>query len=528
MEQLTGMDAAFLYLERPNAPLHIGGLAIYDPSTAPNGKVRFKEILRFTEERLHLARTFRQRLVKVPLGVDHPYWIEDPNFDLEYHIRHIALPAPGDWRQLCIVASRIYARPLDMERPLWEYTIIEGLDNVAGVPKGSYAILTKIHHCAIDGMSGIDIMNAVHTMAPDDVSVAPPRQPWVADKIPSGAELLARAQVNNVRQPIRLASVAARTAPGVAKAVRGMISGAVKAPTPPNRVPKTRFSKNLSSHRVIENRTFTLEDIRDIKSRRTGTTVNDAVLAIVGGALRKYLQSKNDLPERSLVAMAPVSTRAQEEKDSMGNQVSAMSIALGTDIKDPIERMAFTHEGAAAQKVFTNAIGARQLTDYTKFSPAVLTGLAARLTGQMGINPPFNTVVTNVPGPQIPLYSVGARMVTHIGLGCPVDGMGIFHAIGSYCGNMTIAVTACRDALPDPEFYAACLDEAFGELKATTVKRPQAKKKANGAKRKTAAKKAPRSKIRATTVKRKSASPRAKSSPARKKRTAKSASAPRS
>ncbi len=522
MEQLTGMDAAFLYMERPNAPLHIGGLAIYDPSTAPGGSMRFKEIIQFTEERMHLARTFRQRLVRVPLGVDHPYWIEDPNFDIEYHIRHIALPAPGDWRQLCIVASRIYSRPLDMDRPLWEYTVIEGLDNVAGVPKGSYAILSKIHHCAIDGMSGIDMMNAVHTLSPNDFDVVPPKSPWVPDKIPSGAELLARAQVNNVRQPMRLANVAVKSTPSVAKALRNMARGSVKAPS--NRVPVTRFSKKVSPHRIIENRSFKLNDIREIKSRQPGATVNDAVLAIVGGALRNYLRSKNDLPDESLIAMAPVSTRADNEKDTMGNQVSAMSIALGTHLKDPMERMAFTHDTATAQKAFTHAIGARQLTDYAKYSPALLSGLAARLSGQFGINPPFNTVVTNVPGPQVPLYSGGSKMVANFGIGCPVDGMGIFHPIGSYCGEVTISVTACREMLPDPEFYAECIGEAFEELQATAIKRPglaakPAAKKAPAPKRKAAARKKSTGRVPRAAV--------AKAKTGRKKRPGKPAGAAR-
>ena len=167
MEQLQGMDSGFIALEQRNAPMHIGSILIYDPATAPDGFVRFKDLLRFYESRMPLSKTMRQRLAKVPFNIDYPYWIEDPDFDLEYHVRHIALPKPGDWRQLCIQAERLFARPLDLRRPPWEFTIVEGLDNVDGVPKGSYAVVTKVHHAAIDGMSGIDLMQAMHTMMPE-------------------------------------------------------------------------------------------------------------------------------------------------------------------------------------------------------------------------------------------------------------------------------------------------------------------------------------------------------------------------
>ena len=166
MEQLQGMDASFVALETPSSPMHIGSILIYDPSTAPGGFVRFKDILQFYRDRMQLSKTMRQKLVKVPFNVDYPYWVEDADFDLEYHVRHVALPKPGDWRQLCIQAARLFARPLDLSRPPWEFTVVEGLDNVPGVPKGSYAVVTKVHHAAIDGMSGIDLMQALHTPEP--------------------------------------------------------------------------------------------------------------------------------------------------------------------------------------------------------------------------------------------------------------------------------------------------------------------------------------------------------------------------
>ena len=192
MQQLSGMDASFLYAETPRAHMAGGGVAIYDPSTAPGGRVTFKGILNHIEERLHEARVFRQRLVRVPLDLDHPYWIEDPDFDLEFHVRHIALPAPGDWRQLCIQVARLVSRPLDLDRPLWELYVIEGLDNVAGVPRGSFALVTKVHHAAIDGMSGMEMTSAIHDDEPISTPSVP-EQAWRPGRVPTTSELLMRA-----------------------------------------------------------------------------------------------------------------------------------------------------------------------------------------------------------------------------------------------------------------------------------------------------------------------------------------------
>ena len=205
MDQLSPMDASFLYFETANAPMHIGGLTIYDQSTVEGGVLGFKRILENYETRLHLARSFRQRVVHVPMNLDHPYWIEDPNFDIEFHVRHIALPKPGNWRQLCIQVARLHARPLDISRPLWEFTVIEGLDQVEGLPPGSFGIMSKIHHAAIDGVSGAEIVAAIHDIAPD-ARPAPPEKPWVPERDPNVLELLSRTYINNLRQPFKRAS----------------------------------------------------------------------------------------------------------------------------------------------------------------------------------------------------------------------------------------------------------------------------------------------------------------------------------
>ena len=361
MRQLQGMDASFVALETRNSPMHIGSILIYDPATAPGGFVRFKDILAFFESRLQLSRTVRQRLVRVPFDLDYPYWIEDPDFDLEFHVRHVALPKPGDWRQLCIQAARIFARPLDLNRPPWEFTVVEGLDNIPGVAKGSFAMVTKVHHAAIDGMSGIDLMEAMHTLQPD----APPPEGadrWKPEKVPNPIELLGKSYLNAVTNPLKQLEVAAKAAPGLAKAIKGLVSkefnlsGEMVAP-------KTRFNRVISSHRVVEGRSFKLAEIKAIRELVPGSKVNDVFLAIVGGALRKYLLAKNDLPSKTLTAMAPISVRSAGEKGDMGNQVAAMIAPLGTHIDDPAERLAYVHSQTLNSKAMTDALGARNMTE---------------------------------------------------------------------------------------------------------------------------------------------------------------------
>lgn len=467
MRQLQGMDASFVALETKNSPMHIGSLLIYNPATAPGGFVRYKDILAFFESRLQLSRTVRQRLVRVPFDLDYPYWIEDPDFDLEYHVRHVALPKPGDWRQLCIQAARIFARPLDLTRPPWEFTIIEGIDGIEGVAKGSYAMVTKVHHAAIDGMSGIDLMEAMHTLDP---AAAPPASAdtWKPEKLPSPAELLGKSYFNAVTNPLKQFEAAAKAAPGLAKALKGIVakefdvSGEMIAP-------KSRFNKVISAHRVVEGRSVPLGDIKAIRALAPGAKVNDVFLAIIGGAMRKYLKSKNDLPDKTLTAMAPISVRSAGEKGDMGNQVAAMIAPLGTHIEDPVERLQFVHARTVNSKAMTDAIGARNMTEVSKVSPALYMSLGAQLYTRLGLanrmGPPFTTVVTNVPGPPVPIYSAGARLESMMGLICLTDGMGLAHVVQSYTDEATIAFTACRELMPDPEFYAECIEASFAELR---------------------------------------------------------------
>jgi WS/DGAT/MGAT family acyltransferase len=471
MEQLSGLDATFINMETRNSPTHIGGLYVYDQSSAPGGKVTFKGILANLESRLHLARCFRQKIVRVPFGLDHPYWIEDPNFDLEYHVRHIALPKPGDWRQLCIQVARLHARPLDLDKPLWEMTVIEGLDRVQGLPKGCFAVLTKVHHAAIDGVSGVEMTAATHDLEPEGTP-EPPVSEWVSENEPTLIELAMRGTVNNLQQPFRFAQILGEAAP---PAIRAYLEHAVSPPGEdrPTEVPRTRWNGKVSPHRAFEARGFSLAEVKQIRKRVEGTTVNDVILAVVGGALRKYLEHHMELPLETLSAFAPISTRTQGQSGTAGNQVSGMIVALHTDEPDPVVRLEKVYDATTSSKEMTEAVGARTMTDVTQTMPGALAGIAGRLVARTGLmsrlRPIAHCVVTNVPGPQVPLYFTGAEMVGSFGLGLPLEGIGLFNAVLSYNGAISIAVTGCREQMPDPGFYAECLEESFRELREAAV-----------------------------------------------------------
>ena len=465
MQQLSGMDAAFVYLESASQPMHIGSLAIYDQSTAPGGRVGFKDILEYFDARLHKARCLRQRLARVPFSLDQPYWIEDPDFDLEYHVRHIALPHPGDWRQLCIQAARLHARPLDMNKPLWEFTVVEGLDNVPGVPEGSFALISKVHHAAIDGVSGAELSAAVHDLSAA-ASVEAPDRPWLPDHLPTGLELLTRSALNTVKTPIRLARVVAWAAPSVARLTAAWLKNQARLNV---NVPRTRFNATVSPHRVFDGVCFNLEEIKSIKQTVDGATVNDVVVTIVGGALRKYLQSKSELPEDSLVAMAPISVRPDNKRESAGNLVTAMSLPIRTDIENPSKRLRAVGDESRQAKAVSSTLGLNLSNQLAEFLPSTISGLLVRAYGRAHLAermpPIYNTVITNVPGPDVPLYSMGSQLVANFGLGPVVHGLGLFQPVMSYNGTLTISAVSCREMMPDPSFYCECLQQSFDELK---------------------------------------------------------------
>ena len=473
MQQLSWTDDMMLRAETPATPLQIQMLLIYDPSTAPGGKVTFKGILEELDARLHLADVFRRRLTDLPGGLHRPYWVDDPNFDLEYHVRHIGLPQPGDWRQLCIQVARLHARQLDLRRPPWEITVIEGLNSVPGVPKGSFAIALKLHHCAVDGMASVQMMAALHDLAADSPRPAGPASPRRPGPVPSTADLLSRVAVNAALHPLRVGTVLASSAP---KAVRGLVAlpgklvggvvSGVGGGGVPSLPPKTRFNQTVSPHRVFEARFHDLADFKRIKASVPGSTVNDVALAYVGGALREYLNGHGELPDASLVAACPISLREAGDESSNGNVLFGRLQTLGTDIADPLERLDTIAEATAGSRSESGQSIRTQLVDLIATVPTSLLAVTAKAASVLPFSVPTvaNTTVTNVPGPTEPIFFSGARLVRAAGLGPLVAGLNLIHVVASYNGTLSISATADRDALPDPARYAECMEEAFQEL----------------------------------------------------------------
>lgn len=473
MQQLSWTDDMMLRAETPATPLQIQMLLIYDPSTAPGGKVTFKGILEEIDARLHLADVFRRRLTGLPGGLHRPYWVEDPNFDLEYHVRHIGLPQPGDWRQLCIQVARLHARQIDLRRPPWEITVIEGLNAVPGVPRGSFAMALKLHHCAVDGMASVQMIAAMHDLDADGPRPAGPDNPWRPDALPSNADLLSRTAINVALYPLRAGAVLASSAPKVvrgladlpAKLVGGVVSrvGGGGLPSFP---PKTRFNQTVSPHRVFEARFHDLADFKRIKASVPGATVNDVALAYVGGALREYLAGHGELPDESLVAACPISLRDSDDKSGKGNMVFGRLQSLGTDIADPIERLSSIAASTAGGRSGSDQSTGTQLLELIGTVPTSLLGITAKAASVLPLSGPTvaNTTVTNVPGPTEPIFFSGARLVRAAGLGPLVAGLNLIHVVASYNGTLSISATADRDALPDPATYAECMEKAFQEL----------------------------------------------------------------
>jgi WS/DGAT/MGAT family acyltransferase len=479
MRQLSEHDAAFIYSDSAHANSNVTLLHIYDQSTAPGGMLRFKQILAHVESRLGRLPVFREKIRRVPLDVDYPYWTEDESFDIEYHVRHIALPKPGDWRQFCIQAARIHARPLDLQRPLWEMYVIEGLDSFLDLPAGSFAVLLKIHHAAIDVARGNEITTLLHDIAADSPPPAPPA-PWFPEEAPGNLSLLLRAGFNVATFPLRMAQPLTRSWATVKSAARTFAGEFLGRP---QEFPLTRFNSEVSPHRVFETRRFALQDFKAIRGLADGATVNDVVLAVCAGGLRRYLELQGELPEESLVAAAPVAVRAAGGKKGEAGGPASFSwvrLELGTDIADPVERLAAIQALSSSSEVMAQAVSARELVDLAEHAPSAAIAVTSKMlrsaSALLGNWAPLaNCAITNVPGPQLPLYLQGARL-TYLSAIMPIsDGMGLVFSVTSYSEMIVISFTACYEQLPDPEIFAQCLRDSFQEY--LVLVRPAARRK---------------------------------------------------
>ena len=470
MRQLAPGDAFMLYTEQPGSPNHIGSLGIFDPSTAPGGAVTFEQLVDYYKARMHLGKSFRRRMVRVPFDLDDPWWVEDSTFDVEYHLRHTALPAPGDWKQLSTLVARLHSRPLDLSKPPLEAWKIEGLKAGEGVPKGSIGILVRVHHTAIDGVGGIELMSALFQLNPDD---PPPdvADTWHPDRVPSPWELLGRAALSNVNKPVRFARGLARAIPKAVRVTGQIRSREVKLPA--LMVPTTRFNAKVTPHRVFDSATFDLVDLKRIKASVPGATVNDAVITVCAGALRTFLGDLGELPEASLAAVVPMSLRTENEMGSEGNKVAQFFCDMHTDIAEPKARLEAVAETTKIAKGSQQALGAHALQQMSSVLPGALFGMALRANAEIGARSRstglLNTQISNIPGPPVPLYCAGAKMLGIYGLGPVVTGAALIHVIMSYCEKITFSFTSDREIMPDPAVYTSALVKSFEELREATL-----------------------------------------------------------
>lgn len=468
MRQLSGLDATFLHLETATTFGHVSGLSLYsrpssdfDPYTTV---YRRFEVLAGHVEPLHC------KLLDVPLGLDHPYWVVDDDFDLDYHVRHLGLAPPGDERQLADQVARIFGRALDRSRPLWEVYVIEGLAD------GRWALMTKFHHSAIDGGAGVVLLDMLTDATPDSRLELEP-VPIVPEVIPPATELLQRAMSKLATNPVRalrlqlrvtqgiVDSVGSPVASQITRRVRGAVRTATRRPDsenptavdrvrlPLSPAPPTPWNKTITSHRRFAMRSASLDTLKDLKTA-SGGTVNDVVMAICTGALRRYLIDHDALPDRPLRSLVPVSFRTGEEDVPWTNMVSGIIADLPTDCDDPIRRISLCHEAMEAAKRQFELLPADTIADGAQAASPLLATAATRLASRLRWADranllPNNVVISNVPGPRSPMWLDGARLENYIPISIVTDGMGLNITVHSYLDRLDFGLIACRELVPD-------------------------------------------------------------------------------
>lgn len=478
--QLSKQDAGFIYSDNAHANSNVTLLHIYDQTTASGGLVRFKQICEHVESRLNQLPVFRKKIHRVPFDLDHPYWIEDQAFDINYHVRHLALPKPGDWRQFCIQAARIHARRLDLQRPLWEMYVIEGLDSFLDLSPGSFAVLVKVHHAAIDVTHGNEITALMHDLSPQSSHPAP-AAPWFPSEAPGNTGLLVRAWLKAVTFPLRMAEPMMHS---LTKARAAFSTLAGEFMGRPHAFPMTRFNTEVSDQRVFDTRRFPLADFKTMRQLTPGATVNDAVLAVCAGGLRRYLVLHGELPEEVLVVATPVGVRKGAGTSGPGaigsTQFAWAQLPVGTHIADPVSRLAYICNASLSSDVMARAVSAPELQALAQRAPAAAMAVASKLlriaANQLGNWVPLaNFSLTNVPGPSVPLFLHGARL-TYVSAIMPVsDSIGLVYSVTSYNDLLVISFTACAEQMPDPEVFAQCLRDSFQEYYALLQPAPVAK-----------------------------------------------------
>jgi diacylglycerol O-acyltransferase / wax synthase len=451
-DRLTGLDTSFLQLEREGAHMHVASTTIFEGP--PPAYPEFRDHI---ASRLHLVPRFRQRLRSVPLAQGRPVWVDDPHLNLSYHVRHTSLPPPGSEQQLRVLAARTFSQELDRSKPLWEMWLIEGLSD------GRFAVVGKSHHALVDGVAGMDITTVLFDVEPEPQGGAA-GESWVPQPEPSDAQLVAEALLERatspgkivrgvtrmVRRPRRVLEEAAENALAAGRFARvGMAA------------PRTPLNVEIGPHRRFAWVRASLVDLKRIKNS-LGGTVNDVVLAAVTGALHRYLRDRGHPVEGlELRAMVPVSVRAEGERGEAGNRVAAMMVPLPVSSADPAERMRLISERIGDLKASRQALGAEVLTELTNFAPPTIAAQAARLQSRQRF---FNLVVTNVPGPQFPLYLLGRRMERIFPMVPLAKSQALCVGVFSYDGQVNFGLIGDYDALSDLDDVASDLAASLSEL----------------------------------------------------------------
>lgn len=464
MQQLNGLDALFAHNERQHAPMHIAALMIYTPNTRKHKKFRLQEVRNSIEQRLSVSPVFRRRLLTVPYNLDQPYWLEDEHFELDNHIHSHDLGKISTESGFHALIAELHAKPIDMQHPLWEAHVIHGMDRLANYAKGSFGIYMKVHHAALDGVSGTDILAALHGIQPHAFKPKPVSDNWQGESAPSPWAVTRKAYINNLRKPLQLFKQARELVPKLRQEWKSSATGT----SPSVSWQKSPFNARIDGQRNVMVVRFDFTRLRAIRRLYPSTTVNHVVLSIVGGALRSYLMQINKLPTNSLASLIPVNVRSRDQ-DSSGNAISMLIGNLRTDIDDPLLRLVAVRDAANSAKKLSDNIGRSSLSDVFRALPSNLEAAALRTLSALaywpgGLAMPACTFVSNVPGPPIPLYFNDAKLVDMVGLGLIMDHVGLFHVAMSYNGVMSLSVLSSPKTLQDPELYRRCLSESYSAL----------------------------------------------------------------
>ncbi|ART69424.1 wax ester/triacylglycerol synthase family O-acyltransferase [Mycobacterium dioxanotrophicus] len=457
MQRLSGLDASFLYLETAAQPMHVCSILELDTSTMPGGYTfdRLRDALAL---RIKAMPQFREKLADSRLNLDHPVWVEDKDFDVDRHLHRIGLPAPGGRVELSEICGHIASLSLDRSRPLWEMWVIENVAGTDAHAGGRIAVMTKVHHSGVDGVTGANLMSQLCSTEPD----APAPEPVDGVGGASELEIALSGALKFVTRPLKLANVLPTTVSSVVDTVKRARAGLTMAA--PFAAPKTPFNANITGHRNVAFAQLDLEDIKLVKNH-FDVKVNDVVMALVSGVLRTFLSDRGELPDSSLVAMVPVSVHDRSDRPGR-NQVSGMFSTLETQIADPVERLRAIAAANSVAKQHSSAIGATLLQDWTQFAAPAVFGVAMRVYAASrlsGAKPVHNLVVSNVPGPQVPLYFLGSEVKAMYPLGPIFHGSGLNITVMSLTGSLDVGIVACPELLPDlwemADDFAVALDE---------------------------------------------------------------------